>query len=129
MNSLKDTTEAFDDFKNKQKEWMNKCSWYLKVHIFWKFVKHIMHWDKTQILKKIPTYKINVIKNALFFLSRAPTHHSFTFYFYFLFLTFYLQLLCELKHKVRHSKILCGIFHFRFCLVFIKVYIFVQQKA
>ena len=43
-----------------------------------------MHRDKTQILKKIPWHKINVTKNALFFLSRAPTHHthhSFTFNF------------------------------------------------
>ena len=72
------------------------------------------------MLKKIPSDKINGTKNALFFLSRAPTHHSFTFN---------LQFLYELKHKVRLSKTLCGIFHFRFRFVFIKVYIFVQQNA
>ena len=27
------------------------------------------------------------------------------------------------------SKTVCGIFHFRFRLVFIKIYIFVQQNA
>ena len=48
-----------------------------------------------------------------FFLSQAPTHHSFTFNLRFLY---------ELKHKVRLSKTVCGIFRF----VFIKVYIFVQ---
>ena len=44
-------------------------------------------------------------KNAYFFLSRAPTHHSFTFN---------LQFLYELKHKVHLSETVCGIFHFRF---------------
>ena len=34
---------------------------------------------KTQMLKKFPSDKINVTKNAPFFLLRAPTHHSFTF--------------------------------------------------
>ena len=72
------------------------------------------------MLKNIPLGKINGAKNTLFFLSRAPTHHSFTFN---------LQFLYELKHKVRLSKTVCGIFHFRFRFVFIKVYIFVQQNA
>ena len=40
-----------------------------------------------------------------------------------------LQFLYELKHKARLSKTMCGIFHFRFCFVFIKVYVFVQQIA
>ena len=35
------------------------------------------HWDKTQMLKKIPSDKINSTKNALFFISWAPSHHSF----------------------------------------------------
>ena len=39
------------------------------------------------------------------------------------------QILYDLKHKVHLSKTVCGIFHFRFRLVIIKVYIFVQQKA
>ena len=43
--------------------------------------------------------------------------------------TFDLRFLYELKHKVRLSKTVCGIFHFRFRFVFIKVYIFVQQNA
>ena len=43
--------------------------------------------------------------------------------------TFNLQFLYELKHKVRLSKTVCGIFHFQFNFVFIKVYIFVQQNA
>ena len=72
------------------------------------------------MLKKCPLEKINGTKNALFFLLRAPTHHSFTFN---------LQFLYELEHKVRLSKTVCGIFHFRFCFIFIKVYIFVQENA
>ena len=72
------------------------------------------------MLKKFPSNKINGIKNALFLLSRATTHHSFTFDLRFLY---------NVKHKVRLSKTLYGIFHFRFCFVFIKVYIFAQQNA
>ena len=71
------------------------------------------------MLKKYSLDKINGTKNALFFLLRAPTHHSFTFN---------LEFLYELKHKVRLSETVCGIFHFRFHFVFIKVHIFVQQN-
>ena len=105
--------------KTSKNVWSN-IFWYVKVCIFWKCIQYTIHWDKTQMLKKFPSDKINGTKNALFFLSRAPTHHSFTFNLRFLY---------ELKHKVRLSKTECGIFHFRFCFVFIKVYIFVQQNA
>ena len=71
------------------------------------------------MLKKFSLDKINGTKNALFFLLRAPTHHSFTFNLRFLY---------ELKHKVRLSETVCGIFHFRFHFIFIKVHIFVQQN-
>ena len=40
---------------------------------------------KKQMLKKFPSDKINVTKNALIFLSRAPTHPSFTFKLQFLY--------------------------------------------
>ena len=72
------------------------------------------------MLKKIPSDKINDTKYALFFLSRAPTHHSFTFN---------LRFLDEVKHKVCFSETVCRISHFRFRFVFIKAYIFVQQNA
>ena len=72
------------------------------------------------MLKKRPSDKISGAKNALFFLSRAPTHHNFTFNLRF----FY-----ELKHRVGLSETVFGIFRFRFDFVFIKVYIFVQQNA
>ena len=58
------------------------------------------------MLKKCPS-----VQKTLFFLSQATTHHSFTFN---------LRFLCELNHKIRASKIVCGIFHFRFRFVFIK---------
>ena len=45
--------------------------------------------------KKFPSGNISVTKNALFFISRAPTHHSFTFNSQFPY---------ELKHKNRLSK-------------------------
>ena len=57
------------------------------------------------MLKKFPSDKINDTKDAFFLLSRAPSHHSFTFN---------LQFLYELQHKVRLSKTGCGIFYFRF---------------
>ena len=91
-----------------------------KVRIFWKCIQYKIQWDKTKVLKKFASDKINGTKNALFFLLRAPTHHSFTFNLRFLY---------ELKHKARLSKTVCGIFHFRFRFVFIKVYILVRQNA
>ena len=72
------------------------------------------------MLKKFPSDKINGTKNVLFFLSRAPTHHS---------LTLNLWLLYEMKHKVHLSETVCGIFQYQFGFVFIKVYIFGQQNA
>ena len=71
------------------------------------------------MLKKNPSDKLNGTKNAFFFLSRAPTHHNFTFNLRFLY---------ELKHKVHLSKTMCGIFDFQFRSVFIKVYIFVIKR-
>ena len=54
------------------------------------------------MLKKIPSDKINVIKNALFFLSRALSHRSFTFN---------LQFLYKLKLKVHMFKTVCEVFN------------------
>ena len=70
-----------------------------------------------QYTKKFPSDKINGTKNALFFRLRAPTHHSFTFNLRFSY---------ELKDRVRVSKTVCGIFHFRVLFIFIKFYNFVQ---
>ena len=114
---IKDTLKVFDDFKIKQQKCVKKCFLICKSMYI---LKVSIHWDKTQMLKKFPLNKINGTKNALFFLWWAPTHHS---------LTFNLRLLYELKHKVRLSKTMCGIIHFRFRFVFINVYIFVQQKT
>ena len=73
------------------------------------------------MLKKIPSSdKINVTKNELFFLSRAPTHYSFTFNPRFLY---------ELKHKVCLSKNVYGIIHFQIRFDFIEVYNFSQEKS
>ena len=73
------------------------------------------------MLKKFPSGKINGTKNALFFLSQTPTHHTFTFNLRFLY--------GLMRHKVCRSKILWGIFHFEFRFVFIKVNIFIQQNG
>ena len=94
--------------------------WHVKVCIFWKCIRYTIHLDKRQILEKFPSDKINGTKNALFFLSRAPTHHSFTFSLWFLY---------ELKCKVRVSETMCGIFHFRFRSVFLKKLHFCSTKC
>ena len=73
----------------------------------------------SNLKKGQPLDKINVTKNALFFLSQAPNHHNSTFNSRFLY---------ELKHKIHLSKGMCGIFHFRFSLAFIKVYVFFIQN-
>ena len=64
------------------------------------------------MLKKFPSDKTNSTENILFFLSRAPTHHSFAFN---------LQFLYELKPKVHLSKTVCGILLFRLRFIFIKI--------
>ena len=120
FNLFKDTLKAFENFKNKQESVWVSIFWYVKVCISWKCIQYTIHWDKIQMLKRFISDKINCTKNALFFLSQAPAHHSFTFNLLFL---------CEMKHKVRLPKTVGGIFHFRFRFVFIKVYILVQQNA
>ena len=78
-----------------------------------------MHLNKRQMSKKFPSGQDEWYKKS-FFLLRVPTHHSFTFNLRFLY---------ELKHKVRLSKTVCGIFHFQFHFIFIKAYVFVQQNV
>ena len=118
---IENTLKAFIDFKNKQKSVWSNVFLYVKVFIFWKFIRYIIHWDKTQMLKKLSLDKISGTKHTLFLLLRAPTHHSFTFNLRFIY---------ELKHwKVHLSKTVCGIFNLWFRLAFIKVYIFIQQKV
>ena len=77
--------------KTSNKSACSNAFWSVKVHIFWKFVQYTTHWHKTQMLKKFLPYK----KHTLFFLSWAPTHHSFTFDWQFVY---------ELKHKAHLSK-------------------------
>ena len=81
--------------------------------MFWKFAQYTLHWDKTQVLKKIPLDKIKATKNALFFLLQKPTHYSFTFNLWFL---------CELNTRFGSLKVRMGFSIF-------KVYKFLQQKA
>ena len=78
--------------KTSKKSVWNNISWYVKLCIFWKCIHYTIYLDKTQMLKKFSSEKINGSKNVLFF-SRA--HHIFTFN---------LRFLHELKHKVRLSK-------------------------
>ena len=71
-------------------------------------------------VKKFTSAKKKCSKKSPPFSFVSSTHHSFTFISRFLY---------ELEHKVPLSKTVSGIFHFRFRFGFIKVYIFLQQKA
>ena len=57
----------------------------------------------TTVKKNLTLDKMNGSKNALIFLLRAPTNHSFSFN---------LGFLDEVKHKVCLSKTVCGTFNF-----------------
>ena len=98
--------------------WIN-VFWYVKVCIFWKCFRYSIE-IKHKSLKNSLRAKLKVQKLPSFFISQAPTHHSFIFNLWFLY---------DLKHRVCLSKTVCGIFHFRFRFFFIKVYIFFQQNA
>ena len=62
---------------------------------------------------------MNATKNALLFLSWAPTNHSFTFNS---------QSLYELKHKIHLTKAVYGIFHYRFHQFLLK-FLFLFNKS
>ena len=70
------------------------------------------------MLKKFPSDKINGTRHALFFFRDLQ-------------LITVLLLIRDsyMSGIIRLSKTVCGIFHFRFRFVFIKVYTFVQQNA
>ena len=72
------------------------------------------------MLKKIPSDKVNVTHNAFFFLSRTPTHHSFTFNSLFLY---------ELSIRFVPLKVCARDFPFSTPFVLTKVYFSVQQKS
>ena len=112
---FKDTLKDFNDFKNKQKsEWSNVFD--MQKRVYSESVFNTLYIEiKNKFLDKIIGSK-----KAVFFLSRTPTYHSFSFNLRFLY---------ELKHNICLSKTVCGIFRFRFRFVFIKGYIFIQQNA
>ena len=99
--------KAFNNLKNKKKSVWSNVFWYVKVCIFWKFVKYTIHWDKTQMLKK------KIFRQNKQYKKCPPFYFASSF-------IFNLQFLYELKQKVRLCKTVCGIFHFQFCFVFIK---------
>ena len=110
-SGLKDTLEVFKNLKNKQQKRMKQCfltyksAYILKVYS----VRYTMS-KNTNVKNR---YKVI----HPFFIPELQ--HSFSFNSQFLF---------GLKHKVDPSKSVGGIFHFRFCLVFIKVYILFNKN-
>ena len=69
-------------------------------------------------IKKFSSAKTNVTKNALLFFCEVEPVTAL--------LLINLQFLYELKHMVHLSETVCEIFHFRFRIVIIKLYSFVQ---
>ena len=47
--TVMNTVKAFVNFKNKRKNIGSNVLWYVKVYIFWKFIKYSIHWDKLQM--------------------------------------------------------------------------------
>ena len=45
--------------KTGNKSICSNVFWYVKVYIFWKFIQYTIHWDKTQMLKRIPSEKMH----------------------------------------------------------------------
>ena len=84
--------------------------WCKSIYILKNYSFHYILRTNRNSNKNIPSDKINVGKNILFFfLSRASTHNSFTFNLLFLY---------ELRHKVHHfSEIFYVVFYFWFSLV------------
>ena len=76
--------------------------WYAKVCIFWKCIQYTIHWDQAQTVEQFPSDKINGTKNALFFLSRTPAHHSFSFDLGFFYMSWSTRFV-SLKLHVRFS--------------------------
>ena len=106
----------------------NKSVWsnlfqYVKVYIFWKFIQYTIHSDETEILKKNSSGHNKLYEKCI-----HPCNASFR-KLHLINFTFNLQFLQELKHMAHISKNVCWIFQFRFHLIFIKFYIFVQQKT
>ena len=66
-NFLKGTLKAFDNLNTSNRSVWSNFFWYVKVCIFWKCIQYSIHWDKTKMLKKFPSDKINGSKNVLFF--------------------------------------------------------------
>ena len=66
-NWVKNTLQAFDDFKKKKKSVWSTVFWHVKVWIFRKYIQYTMHWVKAQILKKISLTKSTIQKIPSFF--------------------------------------------------------------
>ena len=77
---LKIHLKAFSDFKKKQKCVRSNVFWYVKVCIFWKCIQYIIHWDKTQILNKFVSDKLNGAKYVPFFFASCNLS-QFDFWF------------------------------------------------
>ena len=110
--TLKIYHKDFCDFKSKQKSAWSNVFWYGNVCIFWKFIQHTIHSNKTQMLRNYLRTKQMVQKMLSFFFREFQ-------------LTTVLLLICDsyMSWSNRFVKIVCGIFHFRFRFNFIKVYI------
>ena len=108
--------KAFEDFKNRQKSvWSNVFCYVKYVHS--ESVFNTLYIEIKHMLKN-SSKQNKWYKKCLLFSFASSNSSQFTFN---------LQFLYELEHKVRLSKIVCEIFHFRLRFVFIKVHIFFNK--
>ena len=120
---LKDTMKAFNDFKNKQQKCMKQSFSICKsMHILKVYsIHYTFRWNRN--IKKNSSGHNKLYEKCI-----HPCNASFR-KLHLINFTFNLQFLQELKHMAHISKNVCWIFQFRFHLIFIKFYIFVQQKT
>ena len=102
----------------------NKSVWgnvlHVKVYIFWKFIQYTIHWGKNRMLKKISFEQNKRYKKCTLF--SITSSNSSQLYFQF-------AILIQAEaHVVRLSKTVCGIFHFWFPVVFVKLFFLFNKK-
>ena len=111
-------TEGFQRFQKQATKMCEVIFWHVKVCLFWKCIQYTIHWDKAEMLKRFSSDKIISIKNFLFFILQAPTHHSFFF------------LICDsyTSWSIRFISLkLCEIFHLG-SVTFLLKFIFLFNK-
>ena len=79
LNNLRIHWRLSTVLKTSNKGVWSNVFWYVKVFIFWKCIQHTIHWDKTQMLKRILFEQNKRYKKGPLF--SFPSSNSSEFYF------------------------------------------------